>query len=73
MVGTHLQIGQVWEERVSPVLQRPLHRAQHAGQVGTEGPEQDGEVPPLLHQVPEELEEGGQDPVVQPPVFSFGH
>lgn len=58
---------------MSAILQRPLHRAQHTGKVGTEGPEQDGEVPPLPHQVPEELEEGGQDPVVQPPIFSFAH
>lgn len=73
MVRTHLQIGQVREERMSPVLKRSLYRAQHAGQIGTEGPEQDGKVPPLPHQVPEEVEEGGQDPVVQPPIFSFGH
>lgn len=69
----HLKIRQIWEQRMSPIVQRFPDHPQHAREVGSKRSEDDGEVPALVDQVFKELEEGGQDPVVQSAVFSFDH
>lgn len=69
----HLKIRQVWEQRMSPVVQRFPDHPQHAREVGSKRSEDDGKLPALVGQVFEELEEGGQDPVVQSAVFSFDY
>lgn len=58
---------------MSPVVQRFLDHPQHATEVGSKRSEDNGELLALVGQVFEKLEEGGQDPVVQSAVFSFGH
>lgn len=67
----YLKIGQIREQRMSPVIQCSVHSPQDTGQVGSERTEKDGKLRPFLHQVFEQLEEGGQDPVVQSPILSF--
>ena len=66
---THVEIGQIWEQWMSPFVQRSKHSPQHTRQVASKRTEQDGEHPSLLHKVSEQLEEGGQDPVVKPTIL----
>lgn len=56
---------------MSPFIQCFEHSPQHARQVGAKRTEKDGKLPSFLHQVSEQLEEGGQDPVVQSSILSF--
>lgn len=56
---------------MGPFVQSSENSPQHTRQVAAKGPENDGKLPPFLHQVFEQLEEGGQDPVVEASVLSF--
>lgn len=67
---THAEAGQIREERVSPFVQSPENSPQHTREVSAEGAEHHGKLPSLLHQVCEQLEEGGQDPVVEASILS---
>lgn len=67
----HLEIGQIREQWMSAFIQCFVYSLQHAWQVHSEGPKQDGKLPSLLRQVFEQLEEGGEDPVVQSAVLCF--
>lgn len=67
---THAEVTKVREERMSPFVQSSEKSPEQAREVAAEGAENDGELPSFLHQVSEQLEEGGQDPVVEPSVLS---
>lgn len=67
---THAEVTKVREERMSPFVQSSEKSPEQAREVAAEGAEDDGQLPSFLHQVSEQLEEGGQDPVVEPSVLS---
>lgn len=56
---------------MSPFVQRSVHRSQHTRQVGSKRPKHHSELPSFLHQIFEQLEERGEDPVVEASVLSL--
>ena len=71
LILPHLEIRQIREQWMSPFVQCFVYGPQHTRQVGSKCTKNDGKLPPFLHQVFEQLEEGGQDPVVQSSILSF--
>lgn len=55
---------------MSPFAHSSANSPERTREVGAEGPEDHGKVPAFLPQVRQQLEEGGQDPVVEAPVLA---